>query len=310
MASASTGERAKTSAPEASVYEAPEFGRGAITPAADVWALGMTLVSALTQRPAEWERGYQDEPIIPAGIVEPFRQIVWDCLQVNPADRCTLDEIKAILDPGSAPSVAAKRPEETNTPVPRRLLGSWKTALIAAAVVVVVAGTALVVRTTEFSPKAARSSDRQTSASVPIATLPAPHSSNADSSPTQTTLKKPSPSGSHSMISEPATKATAGPASVSSGAESNGVLLRVNPEVQPGAQKSIRGQVNVGVRIKVDSAGEVTDASLESPSGSNYFDKVAVDASRQWKFATGAGGAWRVQFQFRHDGTDLRATRE
>jgi TonB family protein len=64
------------------------------------------------------------------------------------------------------------------------------------------------------------------------------------------------------------------------------------------------------VRVKVDSTGDVTEAKLESQSGSNYFDRVAVDAARQWKFATGVGGAWQVQFQFRHDGTDLRATRE
>jgi TonB family protein len=68
--------------------------------------------------------------------------------------------------------------------------------------------------------------------------------------------------------------------------------------------------LNVGVRATVDAAGNVTDAEVESPSGSTYFNRLAVDAARQWKFAAGAGSAWRVQFQFRHDGTDLRATRE
>jgi TonB family protein len=306
LASGSTGERAQTS-----MYEAPELGRGTVTPAVDVWALGMTLVAALTQRPAQWERGYQDEPIIPAGIVEPFRQIVWSCLQVNPADRCTLEEIKGILDPGSAPPVAARRLEESNTTEARRPVGSWKTALIAAVAVVVVAGTALIVRTTEFSPKGTRSSDQQTAASDSVRTPP-PRASNADSTPAHTpqvTIEKPSPSG-HGTIAAPETKASAAPASISSGGESNGVLLRVNPEIQPTAQQSIRGQVNVGVRVKVDAAGDVTDAQLESQSGSNYFNRVAVDAARQWKFAAGPGGAWQVRFQFRHDGTDLSATRE
>jgi TonB family protein len=306
MASASTGERAKSN-----VYEAPEFGRGAVTPAVDVWALGMTLVSALTQRPAQWDRGYQDEPIIPAGIVEPFRQIIWSCLQVNPADRCTLGEIRAILDPGSAPAVAAGRPEESNSFEARRPVGIFKTALIAAAAVVVVAGTALIVRTTEFSPKGAKSTVRQTAATDSVRT-PAPVASKADSTPAgtpQATIEKPSPSGPATGAA-PATKPSAEPTQLSSLGESSGVLLRVNPEVQSAAQKSIRGQVDVRVRVKVDSAGDVTDAELESQSGSNYFDRVAVDAARQWKFATGVGGAWQVHFQFRHDGTDLRAVRE
>ena len=64
------------------------------------------------------------------------------------------------------------------------------------------------------------------------------------------------------------------------------------------------------MRVAVNAAGDVTDAELESLGGSNYFNRVAVDAARQWKFAAGAGGAWQVQFQFRQDGTDLRATRE
>lgn len=306
LASASTWERAKTND-----YEAPEFGRGAVTPAVDVWALGMTLVSALTQRPAQWDRGYQDEPIIPAGIAEPFKQIIWSCLQVDPANRCTVDEIKAILDPGSAPAVASGRLEESNTHEARRPVGIFKTALIAAAAVAVVAGTAFFVRTTEFSSKAAKSTVPQTAASDAVRT-PVPVTSKAFSIPAptpQATIEKPSPSG-HSTIPAPETKLSPAPASVSSSGESNGVLLRVNPEVQPAAQKSIRGQVNVRVRVKVDSTGDVTEAKLESQSGSNYFDRVAVDAARQWKFATGVGGAWQVQFQFRHDGTDLRATRE
>jgi len=93
------------------------------------------------------------------------------------------------------------------------------------------------------------------------------------------------------------------------------VLLRVNPKVEPAAQKSIRGQVNVTVRIKTDTAGNITDAALESRSGSNYFNRVALDAARQWRFAalpseTAATGTWSVHFEFRQDGIDAGATRE
>src|SRR5713226_409033 len=37
------------------LYDAPEFSGGEISPAADIWSLGMTLVEALTQRLPVWE---------------------------------------------------------------------------------------------------------------------------------------------------------------------------------------------------------------------------------------------------------------
>ena len=46
LAAGNAVELAETGAPETSVYAAPELGRGAVTPAVDVWALGMTLVAA------------------------------------------------------------------------------------------------------------------------------------------------------------------------------------------------------------------------------------------------------------------------
>jgi TonB family protein len=291
---------------EASVYDAPELVHGAITPAVDVWALGMTLVAALTQRPAQWERAYQDQPVISAEIVEPFQQIVHACLQVNPADRCTLDEVKAALEPGSPPLFVARRPELANPLEPTRFAGSWKAALIALAAVVVVAGAALMVRKSEFPANETKGGEQQTSAGNEQQT---PSSASVAPRAPKTATGKPSPSG-RSRQPAPETNAGAGPATVSPVTESSGVLLRVNPEVLPAAQQSIRGEVNVAVRVTVDAAGNVTDAELQAPSGSRYFNRIAVEAARQWKFAAGVGGAWRVQFQFRHDGTDLAATRE
>ncbi len=291
---------------ETSVYDAPELLHGAVTPALDVWALGMTLVAALTQRPAQWERAYQAEPLIPAEIAEPFQQIVHACLRVDPAERCTLDEVKAALEPGSPPLFVVRRPEQTNPLEPARFAGSWKAALIALAAVVVVAGAALMVRKTEFPANGTKGGEQQTSA---VSKQQTPATASVAASVPKTASGKPSPLG-RGRQAAPETNVEAPPASVSRDAEGSGVLLRVNPEVLPAAQQSIRGEVNVGVRVTVDTAGNVTDAQLQSPSGSKYFNRVAVAAARQWKFAIGPGGAWRIQFQFRHDGTDLRATRE
>jgi TonB family protein len=280
------------------VYEAPESGNGVITPAVDVWALGMTLVAALTQRPAQWERSYQEEPIIPAELAEPFGQIAKACLRVDSAERCTLDGIRAILDPESVTVVAERSSEATMPREPAKPAGSLKAALIALATVVAVLGAALMIRKAEFPAAGVKGGEQQASATQSVAT-PAPH----------TGAKKPSPSareGRPKLENEGGVGTASGPP----GVESSGVLLRVNPEVLPAAQQSIRGEVNVGVRVMVDAAGNVTNAELESPSASKYFNRVSVDAARQWKFARGTGGAWRVQFQFRHDGTDLSATRE
>lgn len=284
------------------VYEAPELRRGAITPAVDTWALGMTLVVALTQRPARWERWIDEEPAIPAGLAEPFGQIAKACLRVDPAERCTLEEIRAILNPNLVPRpatvVATRRPEAVKPQHHANLAGSLKPALIALAAVAFLLGAALTIRKAEFTAARPGRGQQQSSAIESVAaTTP------------QAAIEKPSPSGRSGQVA-PLTNIAAGPVPVSPGAESNGVLLRVNPEVLPAAQQSIRGEVNVPVRVTVDAAGNVTDAKLASPGGSSYFNRVAVEAARQWKFAAGASGAWQVEFQFRHDGTDLRATRE
>jgi TonB family protein len=303
---------AGTVSAETGTFDAPEMSRGAVTPAADVWSLGMTLVTALTQKPARWEPWTGQEPRIPAGIAEPFGEVAKACLRTDPAERCTLDRINAILEPTldsgveyrSVPLVAARGPAESDAPEQSKRAVSLKAALIALAAVVVVAGAALTIRKMESSANAKKDTQQQASRSDSTATTVP-----------QAAIEKPSPSG-RSEQAAPETKVNAAPipaprpASVSRDAESSEVLLRVNPEVQPGAQKSIRGEVNVGVRATVDAAGNVTDAEVESPSGSTYFNRLAVDAARQWKFAAGAGSAWRVQFQFRQDGTDLRATRE
>ncbi|MGD0911806.1 MAG: TonB family protein [Terracidiphilus sp.] len=288
----------ETSMPETSPYEAPELGCGPVTQAVDVWALGMTLVAALTQKPARWEPWTGEDPAIPAGIAEPFAQIARACLRVNPAQRCTLVELRAMLDRRSTPLFEARKTEQAKPQEPGTRTGSWKAALIAVAAVVVLAGAALIVRKTGFPATATKSGAQQTSASDSVSTA-AP----------QTAPEKPSPSTPNRQAAAQ-TKPSPGAFSALPGGGSHGVLRRVNPDLLPAAQQSIRGHVDVGVRVTVDPAGNVTGAVLQSPSRSNYFNRVAVDAARQWKFAAGAGGAWQVQFDFRQDGIGSEAAQE
>jgi TonB family protein len=80
------------------------------------------------------------------------------------------------------------------------------------------------------------------------------------------------------------------------------------PDVLPGARESIRGQVNVSVRVSVDASGNVSNATLDSAGPSKYFAKVALQAAQQWKFKptrNAGSSAWILQFQFTQAGTEV-----
>lgn len=85
---------------ERSIYDAPEGFDQALSPAADVWSVGATMVEALTQRPPIWSRASFGDPVLPEGMPAPFVEIARDCLRPNPARRCTIEEIKARIVPG------------------------------------------------------------------------------------------------------------------------------------------------------------------------------------------------------------------
>jgi protein TonB len=63
------------------------------------------------------------------------------------------------------------------------------------------------------------------------------------------------------------------------------VLHEEIPDVSAGARATIRGRIQVAVRVTVDGAGNVTDAALTHPGSSKYFARLATDAAKKWKFA-------------------------
>ena len=85
-----------------SIYDAPEAATGYFSPAADIWSLGILLVEALSQQPPLWDKSNGSEPLVPANIPEPFYTIARECLQIDPARRCSLAEIQAHLDSSQA----------------------------------------------------------------------------------------------------------------------------------------------------------------------------------------------------------------
>ena len=276
---------------EKSVYDAPEIASAPLGPLADVWSLGVTLVEGLTQRLPVLDSEQGRELTLPAGIPEPFQEIGWHCLQIDPGSRWTVGQIAARLETweaearhpqaqlsGSAAQAgrqAAATPAAT--PGDQRKSAKWPYALAFGAVVVVAAVLILKAR-------------------PPIS-----------SSETRTGMSTP-----HEEAS--ATKDRGKEASAN--AETGGdVVRRVIPQVSPGARNTITGMIRVLVKVDVDATGNVTQARLQSPGPSKYFARIALEAARDWKFkpAQANGQAvpseWVIRFGFSRRATEGSAKR-
>jgi serine/threonine protein kinase len=95
-----------------SIYDPPEiYGQG-ISPAGDIWSLGVTLVESLTQRLPVWESAGVEEPLLPETLPAPFLEIASHCLRRDPQRRWTLADIAAHLREAST----AQRKHTPTTP--------------------------------------------------------------------------------------------------------------------------------------------------------------------------------------------------
>lgn len=253
-----------------SVYDATEAATEPISPATDVWSLGVTLIEVLTQHPPAWDRSKQRMPIVPESVPQPFNGIAQECLQPDPERRCSLSDVKARLEP--APSHRAPA-SKSGKAAPAKLRG---TALAAAVLVLIAVATTLLLRShrvvTSF------------------------------------------PNGKKLVLNIPAPPPqTPGPGTQSS----KGVLVkgavaeRVLPDVPPSARESIRGQVNVSIRVTVDPRGDVSNATFDSPGLSKYFAKLALQAAQRWRFkpaqldGQAASSVWILQFHFTETATEV-----
>jgi TonB family protein len=130
-------------------------GNGNGSYADDVWALGVTMVEALTQRsPALGETG---EVVLPAALEDPFLDIALHTLRRNPEDRWTISDICARL----------------GRPIARGSARKWRYAvpvavLAGAAAVAMFAGRGMWSSRTEAPPAAAHVSE------APPASVPEP----------------------------------------------------------------------------------------------------------------------------------------
>jgi len=289
-------------------FDAPETSSGTISLASDLWALGATLVTALTQNPLQFANAASD-PAVPATISEPFRGIARECLRVDPIRRCSIADIQARLQPAARSVPEPHSPE----PVPSGGGNRFGLPILIFAVVLV----ALVAGIKLFQAK--------------------PHPAGTESVPTATATPKADPATTESAKTEPAktesasaTKADSAPQtapppastpqlstpapSTASSADSKGAVAHeVLPDIPRSAMNTITGTIKISVRVEVDSSGKVTDAKLTKAGPSKYFAGFALNAARGWEFtpptANGQATAsvWTIHFRLRRSGTQASA---
>ena len=311
----------------------PESAWGESSAASDIWSLGMLLAMVLTQRLPSWD-AKGEEPILPENLPAPFNDVARHCLRVDARARWSPADIAARLGfaspaapkavpkpdlPQSGTTRAAARPQLVgpqkqgipapgNFPYKRR----WNSgAYIAAAVVLLIVAIFFgprLLRNGQVNsqadaigqqrPTAAKQS--ATSPNSRIARVSDQNVNRAAASEVDTAVAAEKPEGIPAARGKAARALTAGQ-----------VAEQVLPNVPQSALDTIRGTVRVAVSISVDSAGNVTEADLDSPGPSKYFAALALEAAQQWKFdppkvqGRSVLSDWLLRFQFTKNGTKV-----
>jgi len=233
-------------------------------PAEDVWAVGLTLIEVLTQR---------REALVPATLPEPFRDIARRCLQPDPSKRWKVADISARLRGG----------------------GSKLRYLIPAAAVVLAAVAWFAFRSSNETAGTAAPPVTQVEQkkAAPEAAAPA----RAENAPAPVPAKV-QPAPPEKPRAKPPIETPAPADSSTSAAPHEGIVKEVMPDIPAKARGTIHNRAKVSVKVRVDPAGNVLDAKLESPSPSKYFAERALVAARQWKFKpSDAEQEWALRFE-------------
>lgn len=301
------------------VYDPPEARQGSHSTAGDVWALGASLLEALTRRPSS-AVGEPREAVLPADFSPAFHEVVTRCLSRNPQDRPSVNELAAWARGQSAlppPAVAAQPvvlvppetatvetpPPQTASPQPappaarpapsmrrypnRRVL----LAVILAAVLTLVLAS---IGVRVF---------RNHRAVVPPS--PAVQDLGNSSSPTPGGAAQAAAGGRPPVSAVPTSK----PGRSGTGSSPSGLHEEI-PDVPWSARRTIRGHIKVWVRVMVDPDGSVFAAVADRSGPSSYFQRVAVEAAKKWTFppvGTAAQRMMQVRFDFSRDGATARA---
>lgn len=289
-------------------YDPPEKSSTGISPAGDVWSLGITLVEALTQRrPVRDDSG---EASIPVNLPPPFLEIARQCMRPEPQLRSTVSQIASQLE-GSKPATKTSNLANWKNALAswKDLLSGWRNGfatqrlLLLAVMVALVVVAALMLRRFSKHPT-------EDTAKAPPAPVSQPVSQPTAEKPkagiNSATALKPSPATvprASAPIMEP-------PQTLIASTNRGAVLHQVIPNVPQSARDTIQGTVRVNVRVGVDGGGNVSTAKFDSPGPSRYFARLAMQAAEGWKFTPprtqGSLPQWILHFEFQRSGTRVR----
>jgi TonB family protein len=269
------------SAARLSPYDPPEAQNGTISSASDIWGLGMTLVEALTQTVPAWSRQNAESVPLPANLAPDFVETIRRCLNRSAGRRPTTAELVDQFKqppPAMAPAAQSLVVGERSAGASSSRAAPKNKTLIISIMAGVIALAALwfgvrVIRTPADGP--------------PLAS---------------TTLQSP--------VAAPAPAIVPSPRAAGIPAPSPPIVHQELPDVSRHARESIRGVIQIAIRVSVDRSGNVAEAALDNRASSRYFERAAMTAAKQWKFAPAAQGArvWVLNFEFTRAGVAVHAT--
>jgi TonB family protein len=352
---------ARERVPHPTLYDAPEVEVGEISVATDVWALGVTLVEALTQYAPTWPGGRAEPPAFPSNLPPSFAAMIQRCLRINPADRPTISELQEETSPAAAmPAPAQVAPLARQAPVPpaapspmtaQQARQEIADRALQGGGVVSAPRTEDVIRadggfagpTTPSYPAEPEPEKRRSTGTALVALVvvlvavwggmrlihhggapsldvaaPAPPAASSQvvpparksTSPAAATSRS-TPASAANATSAPSSRGNP-PASASSDDRTQSVVHQEIPKVSPASRETIHGHIKIAVKVTVDRSGNVVRDSLENASSSKYFNRVASEAARKWRFASAnddSSRQWLLHFEFGRDGTTVHATR-
>ena len=276
------------------VYDAPETAAGIVSPASDVWSVGVTLVAAITQNVTLAEQSDPGKPGLPDTIPEPFRGIARECLHLDPKRRCSLAEIRARLQPAARSVPAPLAPAKAPPPAAQNRKSIY--ALVLACIAVVLLAVSV------FHSRGKNSAQQTASTSQPPAGQTAPAAPTPEAT-------APTP-----KTAAPAPESAPPPVKTATNSEGS-VLHQVMPDLSQSAKNTIHGTIKISVVVDVGPSGKVIAARFKSAGPSRYFAGKTMTAAEQWQFSPpqvdGAPGAstWLLQFRLRRGTVEASSQR-
>jgi TonB family protein len=319
----------------ASPYDPPEAKSAGISAAGDIWALGITLVEALTQHPPAWPEGNFETNDVTAALPPPFAEIVRQCLNRNPAERPTVAGVEAQINPttvvppaplatAAPPAPAAAPPAPPATVAPPATPAPPAPAAAPPTPPATVAPPATPAPRAPSAPLVREAAGR----AIPPAVSPqrrwfAPaivvfllvvaavwiglhrlssHTSLERAAATAAASQTPqTPPSAPPEVSGLSSDQHAQPLAN----RSPSVVHEEIPDVPPRALNSIHGIIKIWVRVTVDGSGKVVDESVQNPRRNKYFVRLAAEAAKKWKFEPAdnqTSRKWLLQFEFTRRG--------